>query len=231
MRLFLFIFFLIAVPAALAQENAPSPAPGLGVQGPAAPALNRIFSVGDQWSLYGMPQDGRLSREAFENIVAQVRHSTFDSTVVQVVVILRDSEVGGTLGLVEKRGRRAAGLFVEEGGPGPYDVWHAVGYNSSPERIVTDCQENILAAEEVYKDLPLTFVGTVKRVSKDAAGRIFVEFSIKYQNIDLACYPWEDAPQAVDLRALRTGDRLRVSGQFTEISSQGLKLRSCLFSR
>jgi hypothetical protein len=35
----------------------------------------------------------------------------------------------------------------------------------------------------------------------------------------------------VDLRALRTGDRLRVSGQFTEISSQGLKLRSCLFSR
>ena len=233
MRLALAILILISMiaagPLALAQEGLSAPAKG--ADGPVAPALNLIFSVGDKWSLYGLPQDSRLSKEAFENIIAQVRDTRFDSTVAQVVVILRNSEVGGTLGLVEKRGRRAAGLFVEEGGPGPYDVWHAVGFNSTPERIVTDCQENILAAEEVYKDLPLTFTGTVKRVAKDAAGRIFVEFSIKYQNIDLACYPWEDAPQAVDLRGLRTGDRLKVSGQFTEISNEGLKLRSCLFSR
>ncbi len=202
-----------------------------GAEGPAAAGLNPIFSVGNKWTLYGAPQVGRLSREEFDSLITDIRDTKFSSAIVQVVVIIRDSQVEGTIGLVEKRGRRAAGLFVDGDKAGPYDVWHAVGYNNSPEKILSDCQENVLAAEETYRDLPVTFSAPVKKVAKDNSGDIYIEFSIKNQDISLICYPWENAPQRVDLPSLRSGDRLKVSGQFTEYGIEHIKLRGCLFSR
>jgi len=221
------LFLGLTQAPALAQDQA-QPAPPAN---PAAAGLNLIFFVDNKWAMYGAPQDSRLDKEAFEALVNQIKSAKFASALTQVVVILRDSEVEGTLGLIEKRGTRATGLLVEEGGPSPYDIWHRVGYQILPDKIINDFNENILSAEKNYRDLPIIFDGVVKRVGKDSAGHVFVEFVVKQQGAGLICYPWPEAPQMVELSALRSGDRLRVSGQFTEISDQLVKLRGCLFSR
>jgi len=229
--LFLMRYFFLALLLIFALCPGVLQAQNKGAEGPAAAGLNPIFSVGTQWTLYGAPQKERLGKAEFEAIIADVRDTKFSSAIVQVVVILRDSQVEGTIGLVEKRGRRAAGLLVEPGGAGPYDVWHAVGYNRSPEKILSDCRENVLAAEDTYRDLPVSFTAKVQRVAKDPSGDLFVEFSIKNQDMTLRCYPWENAPQRIDLPSLRTGDQLKVSGQFTQYGAEYIKLRGCLFSR
>ena len=208
--------------------------PGRGVDGPAAPGLNRTFAVGQRWAMYGAPQPTRLDRAGFEALVNEIRNTRFDTSVTQVVVIVRDSDVDGTIGLVERRGIKATGWFVEEDGSfSVYDLWHAVGYQTTPEQIMTDHLENILAAEELYPDLPLILTAQVKRVARDAKGDLFVEFMVgnRYPEAALACYPWAGAPQRIDLRTLKSGDRLKASGQFTEFSNGSLKLRGCLFSR
>ena len=221
------ILFLILIvgPAGLAaaQETGPS--------GPAADRLNRIYSVGDKWALYGMPQAARLDRAAFDSLVAQVKDTKFSTVHTQVVVIISDSNIEGTIGLIEKRGLRVSSLYVDSAGsPAAYDVWHTVGYNTTPDRIYSDFQENIIYSENTYRDLPLTFNGTVRRVGKDEKGEVFIEFAVRTK-VGLVCYPWGGAPQAVDLPALRSGDKLKVSGQFTEMLPEGPKLRGCLFSR
>lgn len=217
---------LLQTPA-LAQDQTQETSPA----NPAAADLNLIFFVDNKWAMYGAPQDSQLDKAAFEALVKRIKSVRFASALTQVVVIRRDSELEGTLGLIEKRAARTTGLLVEAGGPGPYDIWHLVGHQILPDKIVNDFNENILAAEKNYRDLPVLFDGVVKRVGKDSAGQVFVEFALKQQGAGLACYPWPEAPQMVELSALRSGDRLRVSGQFTEISDQLVKLRGCLFSR
>lgn len=206
---------------------------GRGAEGPAAGGLNRTFAFGDRWAMYGAPQPGRLSREAFEALVDQVRKTRFEFLVTQVVVIVRDGDVDATLGLIEKRRYKTTSLFVGEDGITTYDVWHAVGYPIEPEKILQDCLENILAAEERYRDLPVTFTGQVGRVTRDAKGELYVEFSISARRPEhtLACYPWAGAGQHVDLPALKSGDKLRVSGQFAAFTDGNLRMKGCLFSR
>lgn len=229
MRIVLLTVLLLALAqaSALAQDKVQELPPA----NPAAAGLNLIFFVDNKWAMYGAPQETRLDKAAFEALVNRIKGIKFASAVTQVVVILHDSEVDGTLGLIEKRGVRAAGYFVEEGGPGPYDIWHSVGHQILPDKIINDFHENILAAETTYRDLPVIFDGVVKRVGKDSAGNVFVEFVVKQQGSGLVCYPWPEAPQKAELSALRSGDRLRVSGQFTELSDGLVKLRGCLFSR
>jgi hypothetical protein len=181
--------------------------------------------------MYGAPQSGRLTREDFEVLAKAVGATQFAAEDVQVMVIVRDSDVQGTIGLVEKRNQRLTSAFVTPDGPSAFELWHRVGYHRKPEKILADCQENILAAEETYRDLPLLFTGTAKRVAKDDRGRVFVEFGLRHSDLTLACYPWPEAPQGLDLKDLKAGQRLDVSGQFTEYYSGGLKLRDCLFSR
>lgn len=218
---------LLSLSQALAQAQEPLPSEPASV----TDGLNLIFFVDNKWAMYGAPQGGRLDKAAFEALVSRVKSAKFASALTQVVVILRDSEVEGTLGLIEKRGARVSGHFVEEGGPGPYDIWHLVGHQVLPDKIISDFNENILSAEKIYRDLPILFDGQVKRVAKDGAGHVFVEFMVKQPGAGLVCYPWPEAPQKVDLSSLRSGDRLRVSGQFTDISDSLLQLRGCLFSR
>ncbi len=193
--------------------------------------LNLVFFVDNKWAMYGAPQTGRIDKSAFEALVTRVKNLKFPSTVTQIVVMVHDSEAEGTIGLVEKRGLQVSSQFVDAGGVGPYDIWHAVGYSVNPDKVLTDFQENVLAAEGTYHDLPLTFSGQVRRVGKDAGGQVFVEFALRSPVGGLVCYPWAEAPQRVDLRSLRSGDRLKVSGQFTEVADNYIKLRGCLFSR
>lgn len=223
MRFILMIIILIIL--------APVPAMAQGA-GPGSPiaGLNLIFFVENKWAMYGAPQDHHLTRGEFEALLNRIRETRFPSVVTQVVVMLRDSEVEGTLGLIEKRGLRAAGIYVGENGVGPYDIWHTVGYQINPDKLLTDFHENVLAAEATYRDLPVVFEGQVKRVGKDNAGQVFVEFEVK-QPGGLICYPWPEAPQVVGLSSLRGGDRLKVTGQFTEMSDNTARLRGCLFSR
>ncbi len=204
-----------------------------GAEGPAAAGLNRTFSFGDRWAMYGAPQAGRLSHDDFQALVRQVRDTRFEALVTQVVVIVRGGDVDATLGLIEKRRYKTTSLIVGESGVTTYDVWHAVGYPTDPERILLDCLDNILAAEERYRDLPVTFTGQVKRVARDAQGELFVEFLIgsRHPESTLACYPWSGAGQRVDLRALKSGDKLKASGQFAAFEDGNLKMKGCLFSR
>ncbi|MDR3038959.1 MAG: hypothetical protein LBV21_06710 [Candidatus Adiutrix sp.] len=225
---------LRAVPASAQPEPLPppvvsAPAPN-GAEGPAAPGLNRTFRVGSVWAMYGAPQPGPLSREAFEALAGTIEETRFAAENVQVVVIVRGADAGGTLGLVEKRGRKFSRLFVTPEGPTPFDIWRQVGYRVNPERILADYRENILAAEELYRDLPLSFTGQVRRVARDDRGEIFVEFALRRTDLTLACHPWAKAPQALDLKDIKTGQRLDVAGQFAEYNQAGLKLHSCLFS-
>ncbi|GHV57547.1 hypothetical protein FACS189460_4300 [Deltaproteobacteria bacterium] len=201
-----------------------------GAEGPAAAGLNRTFRVGAVWAMYGAPQPGPLSREAFEALAGTIEETRFAAENVQVVVIVREADASGTLGLVEKRGRKFSRLFVTPEGPTPFDIWRQVGYRVTPERILADYRENVLAAEELYRDLPLRFTGLVRRVARDARGEVFVDFALRRTDLTLACYPWAKAPQAVELKDLKSGLRLDVAGQFAEYNQAGLKLHSCLFS-
>lgn len=223
----IFVFCLGLAGLAEAQTAAPPAA----LDGPTAAGLNLIYFVGDKWAMYGAPQEVRLSREAFDEMITRVRDIKFPSSVTQVVVIMRDSDVEGTIGLIEKRGLRAAGAYVGDDGTGPYDIWHNVGYSVTPEKLIGDFHENILAAEAIYRDLPVNFIGTVSRVTRDQDGGVFIEFSVKSHSTIVACYPWAEAPQRAPLNSLRNGDRVRVSGQFTEFDGSSVKLRGCLFSR
>lgn len=203
-----------------------------GAEGPAAEGLNVTFAVEGQWVMYGAPQDKKVTREEFEALAEQIKETRFIYPVVQIVVILRNADAEGTLGLIDKRGRKMSTAFVEAEGTSIYGVWHEVGYSTSPERMLAEHQENVLAAEEKYADLPVLFLGAVRRVAKDSKGDVYVDFSIRHTDSSLSCYPWEGAPQGISLKNLKAGDRLKVSGQFTEWSAEeGLKLRGCLFSR
>lgn len=210
--------------------------PGLSAQdkeaeGPAADLINLTFAVPGQWAMYGAPQDKALDEKGFQVLATAVKDTKFAYPLVQVVVILRNAEAEGTLGLIEKRGKRLASVMVEEGGASVYSIWHDIGYSTSPERMFGEHAENILAAEEKYRNLPVLFYGAVRRVAKDAGGEAYVEFIIRHTNVPLICYPWLGAPQAADIKNLKAGDRLRVSGQFADWSPEGLKVRGCLFSR
>ena len=209
---------------------APAQVPGGGAEGPAAPGLHRTFSLGTAWAMFGAPQAGRLGRAEFDKLAEDIKATRFAADHVQVVVILRGADAGGTIGLVERRGWRFSSLFVEPGGPTAFDVWRQVGCPLTPERILADYRENVLAAEDRYRDLPVRFTGKVKRVARDDRGAAFVEFSIRRTDLTLACHPWPDAPQLEDLRTLKAGQRLDVAGQFAEYNPAGLKLHSCLFS-
>ncbi|MDL2226168.1 hypothetical protein LJB86_00715 [Deltaproteobacteria bacterium OttesenSCG-928-M10] len=202
-----------------------------GAEGPAADLINLTFAVPGQWAMYGSPQEKPLDDKEFQALAAAVRDTKFAYPLVQIVVILRNAEAEGTLGLIEKRGKRLAGVRVEEGGATVYSIWHDIGYSTSPERMFGEHAENILAAEEKYRNLPVLFYGAVRRVAKDAGGDAYVEFNIRHTNTPLVCYPWLGAPQAAEIKDLKAGDRLRVSGQFTDWSAEGLKVRGCLFSR
>ncbi|MDL2259664.1 OB-fold putative lipoprotein [Deltaproteobacteria bacterium OttesenSCG-928-K17] len=225
--LILAVFITLVTPWAAGAQGAPPVTP----DGPTAAGLNLIYFVSDKWAMYGAPQEVRLSREAFDEMIVRVRDMKFPSAVTQVVVIMRDSDVDGTIGLIEKRGLRAAGAYVGDGSTGPYDVWHNVGYTVTTEKIIADFHENILAAESVYRDLPVNFIGTVGRVTRDDKSAVYVEFTDKSHSSVVACYPWAEAPQRAAVNSLRNGDRVRVSGQFTEFDGNTVKLRGCLFSR
>jgi len=204
--------------------------PAIGADGPAAPGLHRTFQVGTAWAMYGAPQFERLSRADFDKLAEEIEATKFAADDVQVVVIQRGTDAGGTIGLVEKRGRKFTRLFVDPDGPTAFDVWRRVGHRQTPERILADFRENVLAAEDIYRDLPLNFTGQVKRVARNDRGEAFVEFSIRRTDLTLACHPWPEAPQLVDPRLLKAGQRLDVAGQFAEYNQAGLKLHSCLFS-
>jgi hypothetical protein len=181
--------------------------------------------------MYGAPQAERLSRADFDRLAEDIQATKFAADNVQVVVIVRGAEAGGTIGLVEKQGRKFTRLFVEPGGATAYDVWRQVGHRLTPERILADYRENVLAAEDLYRDLPIRFTGQVKRVTRDDRGTVFVEFSIRRTDLTLACQPWPEAPQLAEPRALKSGQRLDVAGQFAGYDQDaGLKLHSCLFS-
>ena len=211
---------------------APSPAqaPAGGADGPAAPGLHRSFWLGTDWAMYGAPQVERLGRDEFGKLADEIEATRFAADNVQVVVILRGADAGGTIGLVEKRGRKFTRLFVEPEGPTPFDIWRRVGYRLTPERILADYKENVLAAEDLYRDLPIQFTGQVKRVARDDQGAVFVEFPIRRTELTLACHPWPEAPQLADIKTLKVGQRLDVAGQFAEYNQAGLKVHSCLFS-
>jgi hypothetical protein len=181
--------------------------------------------------MYGAPQDKPLDRAEFDRLASDIEATRFAADNVQVVVILRGANAGGTIGLVEKRGRRFTRLFVEpSGGPTAFDIWRQVGCRLTPERILADYRENVLAAEDIYRNLPILFTGQVRRVARDDRGEAFVEFSLRGTNQTLACHPWPDAPQLADPRTLRSGQRLDVAGQFAEYNQAGLKVHSCLFT-
>jgi hypothetical protein len=201
-----------------------------GADGPAAPGLHRTFWLGAAWAMYGAPQEERLTRDQFDELAAAIEATNFAADNVQVVVIVRGADAGGTIGLVEKRGRRFTRLFVEPDGPTAFDVWRRVGHRITPERILADHQENVLAAEDLYRNLPIQFTGQVRRVRRDDQGAVFVEFSIRRTSLTLACHPWPDALQLADPRTMKSGQRLDVAGQFAEYNQAGLKLHSCLFS-
>ena len=230
MGIFRRLFFSIVI--LIVGSTGQSWAQGKGVEGPAAEELNLIYAVGNQWALYGALQEARIDQAAFEAIVERVKNSKFNTLTTQVVVIIRDSDTEGTLGLIEKRSnRRTSGTMVSDESYTAFDAWHQVGCNVTPDKVIADHLENILAAEELYKDLPIVFTGSVKRVGKDQRGDVYVEFVTRYPEVGAFCYPWQEAPQKIDLKTLKASDKLKVSGQFTELSSEGLKLRGCLFSR
>lgn len=205
-------------------------APAGGADGPAAPGLHRSFRLDTTWAMYGAPQFERLSRDDFGKLADEIEATRFAADNVQVVVIIRGADADGTIGLVEKQGRKFSRLFVEPDGPTPFDVWRRVGYRLTPERILAEFRENILAAEDLYRDLPIQFTGQVKRVARDERGTVFVEFPIRRTDMTLACHPWPEAPQLADIRTLKVGQRLDVAGQFAEYNQNGLKVQSCLFS-
>jgi len=205
---------------------------GRGASGPAAAEINRTFAFSDKWAMYGAPQETRLDEEGFNQLAARVGRTSFAANQVQIVVIMRGADASGTIGLIEKRGKRLASVFLKAGDQDVYDIWHKVGYRTSPDRLSADFRENVLAAEEAYRDLPITFNGTVRAVAKDERGEIYVEFLIKGRDAGLRCYPWQGAPQGFDLRDMRSGGKVQVSGQFTSYSDDGtIKMRGCLFSR
>ena len=205
---------------------------GRGAGGPAAAEINRTFAFSDKWAMYGAPQETRLDEEGFNQLAARVGRTDFAANQVQIVVIMRGADATGTIGLIEKRGKRLASVYLKSGDRDVYDLWHKVGYRTSPDRISADFRENVLAAEEAYKDLPITFNGTVRSVAKDERGEIYVEFLIKGRDAGLRCYPWPGAPQRLDLRDMRSGGKALASGQFTSYGEDGtIKLRGCLFSR
>ena len=161
-----------------------------------------------------------------------IGETNFAADFVQVVVIVRGAEAEGTIGLVEKRGRKVtARLFVASDGPTPFDVWRRVGFRVHPEKILADFRKNVLAAEDYYRDLPLQFTGSVKRVTRDAQGVAVVEFAIRRTDKTVACHPWPEAPQLADPKTMKPGQRLDVAGQFAAYDpADGLRLHSCLFS-
>ena len=217
------LVFLAISPGLAAQGN--------GAEGPAANLINLTFAVKGQWAMYGAPQEKFLDEQEFQALVEAVRNTKFAHPLVQVVVILRNAEAEGTLGLIEKSGKRLSSVMVEEGRANVYSIWHDIGYSTSPEKMLAEHVENIVAAEEKYRNLPVLLYGAVNRVAKDAGGEAYVEFNIRHTTTPLICYPWQGAPQAVELKDIKSGDRLRVSGQFNEWSAEGLKLRGCLFSK
>lgn len=228
MRCLCFSFLALAVGlmasvSALAQTVSPN--------GPAAAWLNVVFSVGDSWAMYGAPQLKPLSESEFQALARQVEQTDFPTDVSQVLVMIRDTDVDGTLGLIEKRGKKVRAQMVAEGGQTAFGLWHQVGYSTSPEKMLSEHLDNILAAEDKYPNLPVLFYAPVRRVARDNNDEIYVEFAIRRTPYPLICYPWAGAPQLVDLKSLKGGDRLRVSAQFSSWSPQeGLKLRGCLFS-
>jgi len=211
---------------------AASAQPGQGASGPAAAEINRTFSFGSKWAMYGAPQATRLDEAGFNQLVARVGQTDFAAQHVQIVVIMRGADATGTIGLIEKRKKKVESLFLKSGGENVYEVWHKVGFRTSPDRISADFRENILAAEEAYKDLPVVFSGTVRGVTKDEQGDIYVEFVIKGRDAGLICYPWQGAPQGLELRELKAGHKVQASAQFTGYGDNGaVKMRGCLFTR
>lgn len=205
---------------------------GRGAGGPAAVEINRTFAFSDKWAMYGAPQEARLTEEGFNQLVARIGRTRFAANQVQIVVIMRGADASGTIGLIEKRGKRLESFFVKVGDQDIYGIWHKIGYRTSPDRISADFRENVLSAEEAYRDLPITFNGTVRTVAKDERGEIYVDFLIKGRDAGLRCYPWQGAPQGLDIRDMKAGGKVQTSGQFTSFSEDGtIKLRGCLFSR
>ncbi|MDR2947322.1 MAG: hypothetical protein LBV79_11340 [Candidatus Adiutrix sp.] len=215
---------LLAAAAASAQL-------GQGAEGPAAAELNRTFAK-DSWAMYGAPQDAPLDENGFGLLASRVEQTLFAASQVQIVVIRRGADASGTIGLIEKRGRRVTSTYLRSADQDVYAVWHQVGYRTSPDRLSSDFRENVLAAEEAYRDLPLTFNSVVRGVGKDESGEVFVEFPIRGRSAGVLCYPWAGAPQGVDLQELRGGAKVRASGQFSSYGRDGgIVLRGCLFSR
>jgi hypothetical protein len=182
--------------------------------------------------MYGAPQAGRLVRAAFDKLADEVAATKFSADNVQVVVILQGAEADGTIGLVEKRGRKFTRFFVEPGTETPtvFDIWRRVGYRLTLERILADYRKNVLAADDLYLGLPIQFTGQVKRVSRDDQGATFVEFSIRRTDQIMACHPWPGATQLINPRDIQPGRRLDVAGQFVEYNQAGLKAQNCLFT-
>lgn len=221
----LLMLVLMSAPVASAQ-------PGLGAKGPAAAELNRTFAFADKWAMYGAPQETRLDEESFNKLAARVGQTRFAAGQVQIVVILRGADASGTIGLIEKRGRRVQSIYVKSGERDVYDIWRQIGFRAAPERISAAFRENALAAEEAYRDLPITFSGTVRGVGKDERGQVYVEFAVKGRSAGLICRPWEGAPQGLELRELKTGDKIRASAQFAGYGEDGtLMAKGCLFGR
>lgn len=205
---------------------------GQGANGPAASWASRTFTFENKWAMYGAPQATKLNEDQFNLLVTQVRQTNFATNRVQIVVIVKGADASGTIGLIEKKGKLVNSIFLRSGGLDVYDIWHKIGHRTSPEKISADFRSNVLAAEEAYKDLPIFFVGTVHAIAKDELGEIYVEFFIKGGEASLQCYPWQGAPQGVDLRKIKSGQKIKVSGQFSKQVERGpLKVRGCLFSR
>lgn len=197
------------------------------------PALNLLFSVKKQWALYGAPQTRSMSSSEWEALVDHIRKARFETALVQVVVIMRDSDVKGTIGLVDRlKGRRVKTKQVGQDGATAYDIWRTIGYRTTARKIFNAHKENVLAIDR-YRNMPVILTSRVRRVSSDPQGLIYVELKVGRDPSDgtLSCYPWAEAPQMVDLTTLTEGDNIKVTCQIASFSGEILKMTSCLFSQ
>lgn len=205
--------------------------PGPGGDIPVAGGLNKLFAVEGQWALYGAPQPGPITEADWEILVGNIRKTSFGVDLVQVVVIISDSDVEGTLGLIDRRkGRRVTTRQVGQDGSTPYDIWRDVGYRTTARKIYVAHQENVLAIDR-YRGMPVIFSSRVRRVAFDSGGATYIELKVGNSPSDgaLACYPWVGAPQLVNLTTLTEGDSIKVTCQVASFTGKTLKMTSCLF--
>ena len=184
--------------------------------------------VDGEWAQYMMRDDAKVAPENMEDITKKISEATFEFPSIVAVFFFTPKDGAQTGYVILKNNNKIESksfiMTKENKNEMLFDLMVTGDYITTPEQIYIEYANNILAAENKYKDFYFAVLSTVNRISKNPKGGYFIELnaSTPVQNTVIYNLSKEQEESAGQLKH---GDAIVVEASLEKCDEKGVVLK------